>query len=260
MCQSTRASTRGRAPIRFGTYNICNGRNGGLELALRGMSHANMDLGIFQDTKITNVVYTRGSSGYIVVTTDAPIRHHGRIEVYYRPSPRFTVEAFHQIRPNVVGFQLVKEERQWYIVGCYLAPNGTLIIESIVTALTERPRGIKLLVVGYLNLKLPEGDWMWKEIAEALTTEGLEDMLSHFRPHRHSWCQDRRKWSMVRAGREVRFLTDYTQGTDGRIFWNVSVQDPRHNSDHYLVLVCLRRSPLRKHYEDLRRLKRPPPP
>ena len=51
-------------PIIFGTYNISNGRNGGLEAALRGMSQANMDLGILQETKITNGVYTRGSAGY----------------------------------------------------------------------------------------------------------------------------------------------------------------------------------------------------
>ena len=38
-------------PIRFGAYNIRNERNGGLELALRGMSQANMDLGIFQGKK-----------------------------------------------------------------------------------------------------------------------------------------------------------------------------------------------------------------
>ena len=56
----------------FGTYNICNGRNGELELALRGVSQANMDLGIFQETKVTDSIYTRGSDGYSVVTTDAP--------------------------------------------------------------------------------------------------------------------------------------------------------------------------------------------
>ena len=32
--------------VRFGTYNIRNRRNGGLKLALRGMSQADMDLGI----------------------------------------------------------------------------------------------------------------------------------------------------------------------------------------------------------------------
>ena len=32
----------------FGTYNIRKMRNGGLESAMRGVSQANMDLGVFQ--------------------------------------------------------------------------------------------------------------------------------------------------------------------------------------------------------------------
>ena len=40
--------TRGRETIRFGFYNICNVRNGGLESVLRGMYQANMDLVIFK--------------------------------------------------------------------------------------------------------------------------------------------------------------------------------------------------------------------
>ena len=58
-------------PIRFGTYNICNRRNGVLEAALRGMSQANMDLGIFQEMKLMDRIYTRGLAGYSVVATDA---------------------------------------------------------------------------------------------------------------------------------------------------------------------------------------------
>ena len=42
---------RGTVAIRFGTYNICNGRNGGLESLLRGVSQANIDLGISQEKK-----------------------------------------------------------------------------------------------------------------------------------------------------------------------------------------------------------------
>ena len=59
-------------PIRLNTYNIRNGRNGGLESALWGMSQANMDLGIFQKTKCTDGIYTCESDGYCVVATDAP--------------------------------------------------------------------------------------------------------------------------------------------------------------------------------------------
>ena len=72
-----KGSTEEEVPIKFGTYNIRNGRNGGLEAALRGMDQANMDLGVMQETKITDGVYTRASAGYRVVATDAPSRHRG---------------------------------------------------------------------------------------------------------------------------------------------------------------------------------------
>ena len=45
---------------------------------------------------------------------------------------------------------------------------------------------------------------------------------------------------MVRAGREVRSWTEYIVGTDHCLFHNVSVRDPPNNSDHYLVIGCLR--------------------
>ena len=74
-------------------------------------------------------------------------------------APHFSVDAVQQFGPNIVGFQLATEERRWYIVGCYLAPDDTSTIESVVAALKERPRGAKLLVVGYFNVNLaePEG-------------------------------------------------------------------------------------------------------
>ena len=42
------------------------------------------------------------------------------------------------------------------------------------------------------------------------------------------------------GGKAVRSKTDYILGTDRRLFMNVSVRDPRHNSDHYMVKVVLR--------------------
>ena len=37
----------------------------------------------------------------------------------------------------------------------------------------------------------------------------------------------------------VRSRTDYIMETDRRLFKNVAVRDPRHNTDHYMVLGCL---------------------
>ena len=41
---------------------------------------------------------------------------------------------------------------------------------------------------------------------------------------------------MIREGREVRSRMYYILGTDHRLFGNVSIRDPRHNSDHYMVM------------------------
>ena len=117
MCRLTGHPTSGTVPIRFVTYNIRNERNSGLELALRGMSQDNMDLVIFQETKFTDGIYTRGSAGYSVVAADSLSRHRGGVEVFQRPAPHFAVEVVHHLGPNVIGSQLVTGARRWYIVG-----------------------------------------------------------------------------------------------------------------------------------------------
>ena len=98
--------------------------------------------------------------------------------MFYRPAPHFVVEAVQQFNPNVVSFQMATGERWWYIVGCYLDPDNTLTIESVVAALKECPRGAELLVAGYFNVKLSEleGDRRVEDIAAALETEGIKDM------------------------------------------------------------------------------------
>ena len=52
---------------------------------------------------------------------------------------------------------------------------------------------------------------------------------------------------MVRGGKAVRSKMDYILGTDRRLFMNVSVRDPRHNSDHYMVRGVLRGGTAKTH-------------
>ena len=52
---------------------------------------------------------------------------------------------------------------------------------------------------------------------------------------------------MVREGKVVRYRTDYLLGTDRSLFRNVSVQYPRHNTDHFMVVGCLRSALAREH-------------
>ena len=52
---------------------------------------------------------------------------------------------------------------------------------------------------------------------------------------------------MVREGKNIRYWTDYLLGTDRTLFRNVAVQDPRYNSDHYMVVGMLRGGTKREH-------------
>ena len=65
---------------------------------------------------------------------------------------------------------------------------------------------------------------------------------------------------MIWEGMEVRSRTDFNLGTDCRLFSFFSVQDPRHNSDHYMVMGCVHSASLRENARYLGGSKRPPPP
>ena len=72
-----------------------------MEYTLRGMSQANLDLGVFQETK-------------------ALIAHSGRVDVFYRAAEHFSVGALHIFRANVVSFHLASSDQWWFIVGCLI--------------------------------------------------------------------------------------------------------------------------------------------
>ena len=165
-----------------------------------------------------------------------------------------------QFGPNVVGFHLATGAQRWYIIGCYLYPDDTSTVDSVVAALKERPRGTALLVAVDLNTKLmePENDQRGTDIAAELTAEGLEDMETYLLLRRNTWGRERRTWSMVREGKVVRSRTDYILGTDCRLFYNITVRDPRHNTDHYMVLGCLHSASEREHTKYLTGRKRLP--
>ena len=160
-------------PIKFGTYNIRKGRNRGLQSALREISQANMDLGILQGKKLTDGVYNHRSDKYSIVATDALSRHCVRVTVFYWLALYFAVVAVQKFGPNIVGSHLATGERRCYIIGCYLAPDATSTIESVITTLREKSRGAKPLVTGDINTKFLEleGDWRGEEIAATLASE-----------------------------------------------------------------------------------------
>ena len=113
-----------------------------------------------------------------------------------------------------------------------------MTIEGVVAGIIQRPWGPALLVVGDFNTNLAALEVWERDMGTAaiMMEEGMEDMILHYLPCHKPWFKDFRIWDMNRGGWEVRSWTDYILGKNSHLFQNVSVQDLRHNTEHYLVL------------------------
>ena len=114
--------------VRFGTFNIQNGRNEGLESALCGLVQEQVDCRVIQETKLANGVYMRESRGFCVMVTAEPSSHHGGVATFYREAENFAIEESRLHCPNVISFQLVIGRWRWHVVGFYITLDDALTI------------------------------------------------------------------------------------------------------------------------------------
>ena len=75
--------------ICFGSYNIRNGSNGGIDLALLAMAQENMDLGVLYEMKIIGRFYTCFLSDYNMLVLETPSNHQRGIALLLRESPHW---------------------------------------------------------------------------------------------------------------------------------------------------------------------------
>ena len=137
--------TDGSRTISVASWNIRSGRNGGLESACRAMDSMGVGIGVLQETKITNDIYTRSASGYAVVATNVSSARQGGVALIWKEDGGFEVEEATIAHPNVITFQLVTGEERFYVVGCYVPPSDLTTLEHITKAMERKPKGCKLL-------------------------------------------------------------------------------------------------------------------
>ena len=121
----TEASSRtdDSGDITIATWNIRNGRNGGMESACRALDKSGINIAVFQETKLTNDVYTRSSSGYRIVASNAPSAHQGGIALVWQEHQAYELEEYKFYGGNVMTFRLITEAENYYIIGCYIPPG-----------------------------------------------------------------------------------------------------------------------------------------
>ena len=90
-----------------------------------------------------------------------------------------------------------------------------------------------------IDLELTGGNERIGAIISEMATKGIENMTENFPPHKIPWTWDGRTWSMLRCVQDLRSRTEYILGTDRRLFQNLAVKEPWHNTNNYMVLGCL---------------------
>ena len=235
---------------RFGSYIIRNVSNGGLQSALQGIAQANLDLWVFQDTKVTNIYHIQDSVGHCVLVSDTPIQHHWDIVVLYCKAEHFQVEAHNIHGSNVTSFNMESGERRWFVVGCYFPPQTAPQLQRVSNfPLASHPKG--------LHCWYPETStmtWLYqrgkpkRNISWQNWHQPAQMTCQRTSSHATKWALDGRAWCMLRMVWGVQYWKDYLLGTYLRLSQNVPVWDPHNNLYHRMVLGCLYGATQRQHY------------
>ena len=100
--------------IAIASYNIRDGRNGGLLSVARALDHANVDVAVVQETKLKNPSFApRTGFGYQIHTTAAGTGNCGGVSLLVREGGAFGIEEVKVWGENVLLFELQvgKEEK-----------------------------------------------------------------------------------------------------------------------------------------------------
>ncbi len=118
------------------------------------MKQMGVDCGVLLETKLTEGVYTRWSSGYNVRSTHAPSKWQGGISLFWRTSEMYEIEEVELCGPNVLSFQLVSGATRRYIIGCYILPTDLTTLAHIDEVWRACPKGCLPILLGDSNVNL----------------------------------------------------------------------------------------------------------
>ncbi len=138
---------------------------------------------VLTETKIVDNRYPKAAMGYTIMCYKAARCTHGGV-VLMRKEDNLKFEAqlvLFNNGLNILTFQLVTGDEQFYIVGAYILPNCTRGVEDLRRAGEACLAGCKLLVMGDLNInvRFPCNKQV-KVIVNLLNETNLVDTLHGF--------------------------------------------------------------------------------
>jgi hypothetical protein len=143
----------GSGTFSIATWNIRSGRGAGLTAVAKGLRHLGVGCAVLTETKLTNKQYPKLVLGYWVILLKVASPQQGGVALLWRAEHwDFEVKAVNIASPNILMFQLVTGEDQFFVLGAYTPPADTTGVDDLCDAWAQCPATCKPLLLGDLNI------------------------------------------------------------------------------------------------------------
>ena len=248
-------STGGSGTFSVASWNIRDGRRGGLLNAAKGMADMSIGCAFLTEVKISNNKHARRAEGYEIIISRGKSDMQGGVALLWKDKhPMFEVENVNARVRNLITFQLKTGDKRFYVMAIYIAPGCTKGVEDLRDAWAKCPENCSPIVVGDLNIRNQDPrDEREEEIADLLDEINLVDTSRKFiqrQSRRHKQIQRNRwTWRTKRRtegderGKWIYSQPDYIMAREGDMkhIRKAGIRTPRyHISDHRAVVLYLK--------------------
>jgi hypothetical protein len=150
--------------------------------AAKGLCHLGLGCAVLTETKLTNEQYPKLVLGNWMISSKVASPQQGGVALLWRVEHwDYEVEAVNVVSPNILTFQLVTGEDQFFVLGAYIPPADTTGVDDLRTTWAKCPANCKPLLLGYLNIDFRALRTEWEEIiADLINKINLIDMSRKF--------------------------------------------------------------------------------
>ncbi len=143
-----------------------------------------VSLGILMETKVTDNHHPRLASGYKLLAFNVASHNQGGIALLWKENcGDYKVELVRIAMPNLVTFQLVTSDEQFYCMGVNVPPVDTMGVEDLWAAWDAFLAGCTPLVLRDLNITFSDLQNEQEElIVDLLDNLSVVDPLRSFVP------------------------------------------------------------------------------
>ena len=115
----------------------------------------------------------------------AASHNQGGIALLWRENhPGYKVELARIVTPNLLTFQLVTGNKQFYCMGIYIPPTNTMGVDDLQVAWEACPTGCVPIVLGDLNIDFRDPRNKREELIADLHNDiNLVDTSKRYTPH-----------------------------------------------------------------------------